>query len=92
MLNMMGFIFVGVALVLIVSFLNIFQPNQENGRLLGRVNGLLIEKFSELSIFIPLILLLFSGHFFNTKKLKFHITGGITLLFIALLGIFKRGK
>jgi len=67
---MMGFIFVGVALVLIVSFLNIFQPNQENGRLLGRVNGLLIEKFSGLSIFIPLILLLFSGHFFNTKNLN----------------------
>jgi len=94
MLNMMGFIFVGVALILIVSFLNIFQPSQENGRLLERVNGFLIEKFSGLSVFIPLLLLMFSGHFFNTKKLKFikfHITGGITLIFIALLGLLKSG-
>lgn len=59
------------------------------------INELMREKFGILSIFFPFVLLLLSGHFFNTKKLKFiklNISGGLLLIFIAVLGIFQSGS
>jgi len=40
------------------------------------------------------IFFLLSIHFFNTKKFKFikpNITGGLVMIFIALIGVFQSG-
>lgn len=59
------------------------------------LNQTLMDKFGGLAIFLPFIALLASGHFFNSKKLKFikaNITVGIILIFMALLGIVQAGN
>ncbi len=92
--NIFGFILIGVSLVSIISYAKNLS-NQENGRMLYQLNQILVSKFGGLSIFIPLILLLAAAHFFNTKKLKFikpNITGGLIMIFIALVGIFQSGE
>ena len=92
--NIFGFIIFGSGLITLTSFIKGFA-NQENGRILFQLNQILIAKFGGLSIFIPLILLLISVHFFNTKKFKFikpNITGGLIMIFIALIGVFQSGE
>jgi len=92
--NILGFLFIGIAIVLLISFFNNFTSSN-NGRALSKINKLLLEKFGGLAIFVPFILLLVSGHFFNTKKLNFvkpNITGGIFLVFLSLLGTFQSGQ
>lgn len=92
--NIFGFILIGTSLVLIISYAKNLS-NQENGRMLYQLNQILVSKFGGLSIFIPLILLLVAVHFFNTKKLKFikpNITGGLIMIFTALLGVFQSGE
>lgn len=92
--NIFGFILIGTSLVLIISYAKNLS-NQENGRMLYQLNQILVSKFGGLSIFIPLILLLVAVHFFNTKKLKFikpNITGGLIMIFTALLGVFRSGE
>ena len=92
--NIFGFILIGISLVSIISYAKNLS-NQENGRMLYSLNQILVSKFGGLSIFIPLILLLVAAHFFNTKKLKFikpNITGGLIMIFIALVGVFQSGE
>src|SRR3972149_8632158 len=92
--NIFGFILIGTSLVLIISYAKNLS-NQENGRMLYSLNQILVSKFGGLSIFVPLILLLVAVHFFNTKKLKFikpNITGGLIMIFIALVGVFQSGE
>ncbi|MEK7522405.1 MAG: hypothetical protein AAB569_02420, partial [Patescibacteria group bacterium] len=92
--NIFGFIIFGSALIFLVSFIRSFA-SQENGRMLYLLNQILITKFGGLSIFIPLILLLLSVHFFNTKKFKFikpNITSGLIMIFISLIGVFRSGE
>jgi len=91
--NIIGFIFVGASLVFLLSYARNFT-SQENGRVLFELNQLVTTKFGWLSIFLPFILLLISGHFFNSKRLKFvkpNMTGGIIMVFVSLLGIFRSG-
>ena len=91
--NMIGFLFVGLSLVLGVSFFKSFTTSN-NGQFLSIINDELVVKFGPISILIPLVVLLFSAHFFNSKKLKFikfNITGGLVLIFISLLGFFRSG-
>ncbi|MDO9027580.1 MAG: DNA translocase FtsK [Candidatus Roizmanbacteria bacterium] len=92
--NIFGFILIGLALVSIISYAKNLS-NQESGRMLFQLNQILVSKFGGLSIFIPLILLLVAVHFFNTRKLKFikpNITGGLIMIFIALIGVFQSGE
>ena len=92
--NIFGFIIFGSALILLISFIKSFA-NRTSGRILYQLNEILVSKFGGLSIFIPLILLLLSIHFFNTKKLKFikpNITGGLIMVFISLIGVFQSGE
>ena len=92
--NIFGFIIFGSALIFLVSFIKSFA-NLESGRMLYQLNQMLAAKFGGLSIFIPLILLLVSIHFFNTKKFKFikpNITSGLIMIFIALIGVFQSGE
>lgn len=92
--NIIGFLFVALSLVLFLSFAKNFAP-EGGGRFLFLINSFMIARFGVLSIFLPFIVLFFSGHFFNTKRLKFiklNMSGGVTLVFIALLGIFQSGS
>lgn len=92
--NIFGFILIGISLILVISYAKNFS-SQENGRILSQINQALVSKFGGLSIFIPLIILLMAVHFFNSKKLKFvkpNITGGLIMIFIALIGIFQSGE
>ncbi len=92
--NIVGFLIIGLALVLILSYAKNFAPDG-GGRVLFTINDFMISRFGGLSIFLPFIFLLFSGHFFNTKRLKFikpNISGGIVLVFISLMGIFQSGS
>lgn len=93
-LNIFGFLFIGTALVLLLSYLKNFTAGSD-GRLLTMINDILVARFGGLSLFLPFILFLFSGHFFSTKKLKLvkpNISFGIVLVFIALLGVFQSGS
>ncbi len=92
--SIIGIIIVAFSLILLVSFLNFFSGSN-NARFLSLVNRFLIEKFSGLAIFIPFITLLFSGHFLNSKKIKFvkpNVTIGVVLFFISLLGVLQAGQ
>lgn len=91
--NIFGFILIGTAVVFFIAYLKNFF-GVSDGRILDKLNTILIGKFGGLAIILPFVLLLLSGHFFNTKKLKFvklNISGGLILIFIALLGIFQSG-
>lgn len=91
--NILGFILIGISLVSLVSFAKNLS-NKNSGRLLFSLNQFLTGRFGGLSIMLPFILILISAHFFNTKRLKFikpNISGGIIMVFIALLGISQSG-
>src|SRR5574340_1836710 len=80
--NIVGFLLIGTALVLLLSYVKGFSADG-SGRFLTKINYAIVGRFGFLSIFIPFILLIASGHFFNTKKLKFvkpNITVGIVLV------------
>lgn len=92
--NIIGFGLIASATILLISLLNLITPGTVNGEMLGKINGVATEKFGLLTIAVPFVLLLFSGHFFNTKKLKFikaNVTVGVILIFVALLGLFQSG-
>lgn len=92
--NILGFILIGTALVSLISFAKNLA-NEDTGRILFKLNQIMVGKLGGLSIMLPFILIMISAHFFNTKKLKFikpNISGGIVMVFIALLGIFRSGE
>lgn len=94
-ISILGLLIIGLSLVLLLSFVKGFFPDEGAGRILSQVNQWLLMRFGGLSIFIPFIVLMLSGHFFNSKKLKFiklNISGGIILVFVALLGTFQSGE
>jgi len=77
--HIFGFLIFGSGLIFLISFIKSLA-NQESGRILFQIHQILVSKFGGLSIFIPLILILLSVHFFNTKKFKFikpNVTGGL---------------
>ena len=93
--NILGFFLIALALVLLISYVNLFFPALGGGGvLLKRVNEALMEKFGGLSILLPFVVFLIAGHFFNTKKLRFikpNITIGIGTIFVSLFILFQTG-
>ncbi|KKQ01906.1 MAG: Cell division protein FtsK/SpoIIIE [Candidatus Roizmanbacteria bacterium GW2011_GWA2_36_23] len=92
--NIIGLFLIGSAAVILLSFVKIFSSDS-TGRVLYKLNQLMIQKLGGLSVFIPFLLFFISGHFFNSKKLKFikpNMSIGTTLVFISLLGIFQSGE
>ena len=92
--TIIGSMFVVIAVIIGLSFIYLISP-QQNGRVLKELNMYLIQKFGGLSIFVPFIILLIAAHFFNTKKLKlikWNVTVGTILIFIALLGFLRTGE
>ncbi len=87
-LNIFGFLFIAAGVILLVSFINLLSPSDDSGRILKKINNLIVERFGSLAIIIPFIFIIISGHFFNSKKLKFvkyTLTGGIILIFFSLI-------
>ena len=93
--NILGFFLIALALILLISYVNLFFPALGGGGvLLKRVNKTLMEKFGGLSILLPFVVFLIAGHFFNTKKLRFikpNITIGIGTIFVSLFILFQTG-
>jgi len=92
--NIVGFILIIAAILLILSFASLFSSD-EGGVFLTKINYLLVGYFGGLAVFIPLIILLFSAHFFNSRKLKiikFNLSLGSVMIFISLLGLFRSGS
>lgn len=92
--NIFGFFLITCALLMILSFSKNFS-NENSGWYLFVINRFLVNKFGGLSIFIPVIFILISTHFFTTKKFKFikpNITFGFLMIFISLIGIFSSGE
>lgn len=93
--NIIGFTVITFGIICLLSFINLFSPDEVQGQILAQINQYMISRFGGLSVFAPFIILLFAGHFFNTKKLKFvkwNVTLGMALMFVALLGLFRTGE
>lgn len=86
--TILGLITVGASLLLFLSFL-------QQGSVLIEINNWLVTGFGFVSLFVPVLILLSGSHFFNSKKLKlvkFNLTIGLLLLFIAVLGLLRSGE
>lgn len=93
--NLLGFFVILIAVILFASFFHMFRQGEGDGQLLTELNAQLYGMFGWLAIMSPIIMFLISGHFFNSKKLKFvkyNVTIGSVVLFIALLGLFQTGS
>ena len=91
--SMIGFFLVLVGLMMLVSFYALFS--KADGRILTELNQQLFELFGGLSFFVPFIIFLLAGHFFNSNKLKFvrlNVTIGAVVLLLSLLGLLQSGK
>ncbi len=94
-INIIGFLVLLSGIISLLSFFTFFQISELDGKLLQEINHNLLTWFGPLSIFVPFIIIMFSGHFFNGKKLKliqFNVSFGTLMLFIAVLGAFQAGK
>jgi len=92
--NIFGFILIITGVLLILSFISLFS-SEGGGVFLTKINYQLVSYFGGLAIFVPLISLLFSAHFFNSRKLKiikFNLSLGTVIIFISLLGLFRSGQ
>lgn len=92
--NILGFIVFGSSLISFISFIKSFSSSG-SGRILFQLNQMIVSKFGGMAIFVPLILLFVSVHFFNTKKFKFikpNITIGLIMIFTSLIGVFQSGQ
>ncbi len=93
--TIIGFLLIAAGLILLLSFFSFFSASDENGRVLNSINEGINSRFGFLGILLPFLLFLISGHFFNSKKLKFiklNITIGSILVFVSLLGIMQTGQ
>ncbi|NTU72873.1 DNA translocase FtsK [Candidatus Roizmanbacteria bacterium] len=93
-LNIVGFGLIIAGTISLLSFFNIFSSDGFNGRVLQQTNKILVIKFGGFAIFVPFVLFLLSGHFFNVKKVKFvkpHLSVGMLLVFSSLFIIFQSG-
>jgi S-DNA-T family DNA segregation ATPase FtsK/SpoIIIE len=87
-LNVIGFSIIGFAIVLFISY---FQ----SGEILQQINQKLTGGFGLISLLVPIILILFGSHFFNSKKLKLmkiNVSLGLVLIFISILGLLRSGS
>lgn len=91
--NIIGFFLIIIGIIILASFSQLFSSSKSS-QILKQVNIQILQLFGGLGIFIPFIVMLISGHFFNTKKLKFirfNVTIGACIVLISLLGLFRSG-
>ncbi|MBP9690863.1 DNA translocase FtsK [Candidatus Woesebacteria bacterium] len=93
LLNILGFCLILVGLVSLASFSQLFAPGPD-GAMLKEINSQLIQLFGGLAIFVPFVIILTAGLFFNSKKLKFvklNLSAGSFILLVAMMGLFRSG-
>ena len=93
--NIIGFLFLSTGLLSLISFFNLFAGEGAGGLILEAINQELVDKFGAMAFFSPFVIIVLSGHFFNSKKLKFiklNVSLGLILVFISLLGLFRAGN
>ena len=81
----------GIFLVALLGYVSFFQA----GTVLIFVHEFLTRQFGALAILVPTLILMISSHFFQSKKLKMirpHVTVGLFLISIALIGSIKTGN
>lgn len=86
--NILGFLIFSFGAILLLSFF-------KKGRILIALNNFLTFWFGFLSFLFPFMIIIFSSHFFNTKKIKIskpNITLGLLLIFISFLAITQSGE
>lgn len=86
--NVIGLI---VFMAAVIGYISFFKT----GNILILLNEMLVSYFGLLAIFIPTIILMISSHFFHSQKLKLikpHVTVGLILIFIALVGAARTGS
>lgn len=91
---MIGFCLLTGGVIALFAILTSFGIAQD-ARVLQLIKAALIEKFGFLAFIAPLIVILFSIHFFSGKKssiVQYHISTGSLLIFISLLGLFASGS
>lgn len=94
-INIIGFLVLCAGIISLLSFFTFFHITELDGKLLQDINAYLVAMFGVLSIFVPFIIIMFSGHFFNGKKVKlirFNVSFGTLMLFVAILGAFQAGS
>ncbi|MDA1316932.1 MAG: DNA translocase FtsK [bacterium] len=92
-LNIIGFFLIMIGIIVLASFTQLFSTSGD-AQVLKQVNIQMLQLFGGLSLFLPFIIVMIAGHFFNSKKLtfiRFNVTAGSIILFIALLGLFRSG-
>ncbi len=80
-----------IFLVAMLGYVSFFQA----GTVLIYVHEFLTRQFGVLAILVPTLVLLTSSHFFQSKKLKMikpHVTVGLFLISVALIGSIKTGN
>lgn len=80
-----------VFMAAVIGYISFFKT----GNILILLNDMMVSYFGLLAIFIPTIILLVASHFFQSQKLKLikpHVTVGLMLIFIALLGASRAGS
>ncbi|OGK31378.1 hypothetical protein A3F29_01460 [Candidatus Roizmanbacteria bacterium RIFCSPHIGHO2_12_FULL_33_9] len=91
--NIIGFIFVAIGFIILISTLGFFSTDGE-GQVLNSINEIIYSNLGVMGLLLPFVLFLISGHFFSSKKFKFiklNTTIGSILIYISLLGIFSTG-
>ncbi len=86
--TVLGLLILSFGLLCLLSFM-------QSGEQLIAINNRIIESFGPVSLLFPAIMILLATHFFNSPKLKlikFHVTVGLSFIFIALLGFLRAGK
>lgn len=85
--NILGFLFIGAALLLLLSF-------AQSGNVLVSLNSSLVTSLGKVSLLFPILLFMIGSHFFNSRKLKIvkpHLTLGLFLITIAASGVLRTG-
>lgn len=93
-LTVAGIFLAGIGVVLLLSFLHIFDGSGESGRFLVLTNRFLFENFGGVAFGIPFLLFLLAGHCFNTKKMTlihWHTSTGTFFFLLGALGLFAAG-
>jgi S-DNA-T family DNA segregation ATPase FtsK/SpoIIIE len=67
-LNIFGFLFIGTAIIVGFALFKHFTSVEDEGRMLTKVALYVMSKVGGLAVLLPLMLLLFSGHFFKWES------------------------
>ena len=68
--NIIGFIIIGSAFIILISELGLFS-SEDKGLILNKINQTMSDNLGIIGFLVPFVLFLISGHFFSSKKFKF---------------------